>query len=68
MTLMRRTSMRLKNFCTTVNFLCQKYEKMKKQVGYESEKRIINYIGLMNAESMLVPFLDTTVVFCIRLL
>ena len=26
-----------KHFCTTVNFLCQKYEKMKKQVGYESE-------------------------------
>ena len=27
-----------KHFRTTVNFLCQKYEKMKKQVGYESEK------------------------------
>ena len=26
-----------KHFRTTVNFLCQKYEKMKKQVGYESE-------------------------------
>ena len=26
-----------KHFWTTVNFLCQKYEKMKKQVGYESE-------------------------------
>ena len=26
-----------KHFHTTVNFLCQKYEKMKKQVGYESE-------------------------------
>ena len=26
-----------KHFQTTVNFLCQKYEKMKKQVGYESE-------------------------------
>ena len=26
-----------KHFCTTVNSLCQKYEKMKKQVGYESE-------------------------------
>ena len=36
MTLMMRTSMRQKNKpCTTVNFLHQKYEKMKKQVGYE---------------------------------
>ena len=26
-----------KHFQTTVNFLCQKYEKRKKQVGYESE-------------------------------
>ena len=26
-----------KHFWTTVNFLCQKYEKMKKQVCYESE-------------------------------
>ena len=26
-----------KHFWTTVNFLCQKYEKMKKQVGYQSE-------------------------------
>ena len=26
-----------KHFQTTVNFLYQKYEKMKKQVGYESE-------------------------------
>ena len=26
-----------KHFHTTVNFLHQKYEKMKKQVGYESE-------------------------------
>ena len=26
-----------KHFWTTVNFLCQKYEKMKKQVGYGSE-------------------------------
>ena len=26
-----------KHFCTAVNFLHQKYEKMKKQVGYESE-------------------------------
>ena len=26
-----------KHFHTTVNFLCQKYGKMKKQVGYESE-------------------------------
>ena len=26
-----------KHFRTTVNFLCQKYEKMKKQVGYKSE-------------------------------
>ena len=26
-----------KHFKTTVNFLCQKYEKMKKQVGYESK-------------------------------
>ena len=26
-----------KHFQTTVNFLRQKYEKMKKQVGYESE-------------------------------
>ena len=26
-----------KHFQTTVNFLRQKYEQMKKQVGYESE-------------------------------
>ena len=26
-----------KHFCTTVNFLHQKYEKMKKQAGYKSE-------------------------------
>ena len=26
-----------KHFHTTVNFLCQEYEKRKKQVGYESE-------------------------------
>ena len=26
-----------KHFRTTVNFLCQKYEKMEKQVGYESK-------------------------------
>ena len=26
-----------KHFQATVNFLCQKYEKMKKQEGYESE-------------------------------
>ena len=26
-----------KHFHTTVIFVCQKYEKMKKQVGYESE-------------------------------